>query len=204
MHISDGVLSPPVWIGSYLITIITLALTTRKMPSKDIPKIAVLTSCFFVASLIHIPFGPTSIHLILNGLLGIILGRFAFGAIFLGVSFQTLIFQHGGVTTIGANSIIIGIPSLLGALIFRLEDRFNFKFKELFFATLAGGGAIFGGAFLLSLLLSLSGEEFKKMAFYALYAHIPLMIIESLITLLVVYFLLKVKPEILRKRYKIC
>lgn len=34
-----------------------------------------MTAAFFVASLIHVPIGPTSVHLLLNGLLGVVVGR---------------------------------------------------------------------------------------------------------------------------------
>jgi cobalt/nickel transport system permease protein len=90
-----------------------VAYTTKRMDIEDIPKCAVMTSCFFVTSLIHIPLAPTSIHLILSGLVGIILGRMAFCSIFLGLILQALLFQHGGVTTIGANSLMMGIPAFL-------------------------------------------------------------------------------------------
>ena len=39
-----------------------------------IPRIALMTAAFFVASLIHVPIGPTSVHLLLNGLVGVLLG----------------------------------------------------------------------------------------------------------------------------------
>ena len=82
MHISDGVLSAPVLIGGYVISASIAAVIIRKTKSEDIPKTAVMTSIFFVASLIHVPLGPTSAHLILNGLVGIILGPMAFVSIF--------------------------------------------------------------------------------------------------------------------------
>ena len=84
MHISDGVLSAPVWIGGYVVTVGIAAICSKKMKTEDMPKMAVMTSAFFVASLIHIPLGPTSVHLILNGLVGIILGPLSFISILTG------------------------------------------------------------------------------------------------------------------------
>jgi len=40
MHISDGILSAPVWIGGYVVTTSIVACTIRKMKPKDIPKTA--------------------------------------------------------------------------------------------------------------------------------------------------------------------
>ena len=74
MYISDGVLSTPVSIGGYAIAVGISALSVRKMRMDDVPKVSVVTAAFFVASLIHIPIGPTSVHLILKGLAGMILG----------------------------------------------------------------------------------------------------------------------------------
>lgn len=197
MHISDGVLSAPIWIGSYLAATSVLAVTTRAMPPKDIPKIAVMTSCFFIASLIHVPLGPTSVHLILSGLVGITLGRMAFCSIFLGLILQALLFQHGGVTTIGANSLMMGISALLSYKIFSLGKRFYFRSKEVVFGALAGGSGAFMGSLILAAFLALSGEEFIGVAKYALMAHLPIIIMEALVSGFVVSFLIKVKPEIL-------
>ena len=105
MHISDGVLSAPVLISGFVGTAAITAATIRKMDLEEIPKISVITAVFFVASLIKIPAGPTSVHLILNGLVGVILGWRAFPAILLGLILQALLFGHGGVTAIGVNAI---------------------------------------------------------------------------------------------------
>ena len=70
MHISDGVLPTTVTVATYGLTIIGAGLSLRKVKSEDLPKIAVVTSSFFVASLIHLPFGPTSVHLLLPGVVG--------------------------------------------------------------------------------------------------------------------------------------
>jgi cobalt/nickel transport system permease protein len=57
---------------------------------------------FFVASLIHVPFGPTSVHLLIPGLVGAMLGPSAFLSIGLGLLLQSLLFQFGGITALGA------------------------------------------------------------------------------------------------------
>ena len=202
MHISDGVLSAPVWIGGYVISASIAAVTTRKMKAEDIPKTAVMSSIFFVASLIHVPFGPTSLHLILNGLVGIILGPMAFVSILLGLILQAILFQHGGITTIGVNSVVMGVPALFAYKIFNLHRRFQFKSNEAIFGAIAGATGVFVGVLILAGLLVATGSEFIGVAKYATLAHLPVMVIEAIIAVFVVSFLMKVKPEILRKEGK--
>jgi cobalt/nickel transport system permease protein len=197
MHISDGVVSLPLWSGGYVASTLITARIIKGIEPKKIPQIGIMGSVFFVGSLIHIPLGPTSIHLILNGLVGIILGRIAFVAIFLGISLQALLFQHGGITTIGINTLIMGLPSILAFRIFRLHKKFHFKLKEAVFAGIAALEAVFVAAVILAVFLGISGKEFIGIAKIAILANLPVMVIEATVTSLVVSFLSKVKPEIL-------
>ena len=92
MHISDGLLPAPVAISGYAITGFATWYSLRQInrqsePTQGIPKASLLTAAFFVASSIHIPVPPTSLHLILNGLLGVVLGYYAFPAILIGLFF---------------------------------------------------------------------------------------------------------------------
>lgn len=198
MHISDGVLSAPVWIGGYAAAAGIIAASMKKIKVENMPKVAVMTSAFFVASLIRVPLGPTSVHLVLNGLVGIILGPAAFISIFVGLVLQAFLFQHGGITTIGINAIIMGTPALLAYKIFNLRNKFNFKKCEFIFGALAGGSGVFLGTGILALALVTTGTEFMGVAKYAALAHLPVMIIEGIMTGFIASFLMKVKPEILK------
>ncbi len=197
MHISDGVLSAPVWAGSYAVAFGIIAVSLKKIQINSMPKVAVMTSTFFVASLIHVPLGPTSVHLVLNGLVGIILGPAAFISIFVGLMLQAFLFQHGGITTIGINAIIMGTPALLAYAVFSLRNRFHFKTKEFVFGALAGGLGVFFGTIILALALITTGSEFVEVARYAVLVYIPVIAIETIITGFIVSFLMKVNPEIL-------
>lgn len=200
MHISDGVLLPPVWIGGYVLTAGIAAVSVKRMEAQDIPKMAVMTSAFFVASLIHIPLGPTSVHLILNGLVGIILGRLSFVSILIGLILQAILFQHGGITTIGANAVMMGLPALLSYRIFSLHQKFRFRSNVAIFGAIAGAAGVFLGTIILALLLVSTGSEFIGVAKYAALAHLPVVIIEGIVTGFIVSFLMKVKPELLERR----
>lgn len=208
VHISDGILSLPVLAAGWAITFALLAVAIWWSNKKgnleeEIPKLSVMTAAFFVASLVHIPVGPTSAHFILNGLVGVILGIFAFPAIFIGVVLQTVLFQHGGITTIGVNTANIGIPALIAYCIFKWGNKVGMTVmrKELsvwIFGALAGGVAVFLAVIFTAFSLVLSNEEaFFAIAIAFTVAHIPIIIIEAIITGSIAVFLLKVKPEII-------
>lgn len=201
MHISDGVLSAPVWVAGYAAAAGIIAASIKKIKVDNMPKVAVMTSAFFVASLIHVPLGPTSVHLILNGLVGIILGPAAFISIFVGLVLQFFLFQHGGITTIGINAIMMGTPAFLAYKLFNLQNIFNFRRDEFIFGALAGGSGAFLGTIILALVLVTTGSEFVGVAKYAALAHVPVIIIEAIITGFIVSYLFKVKPEILEVSY---
>lgn len=195
MHISDGVLTNPVCIGGYAAAIAVAGVTLKKMDMKELPKISVVTAVFFVATLISVPLGPTSTHLILNGLVGIILGSAAFLSIFLGLILQALLFGHGGLTTIGCNAILMGIPALICAFAFSLVKKSDNKTLKIGIGGIAGALGTFLSGAILALFLATSGEDFLGVAKLALAAHVPVMVIEGAICAFAVSFLLKVKPE---------
>ncbi|MDO9586042.1 MAG: cobalt transporter CbiM, partial [Syntrophales bacterium] len=113
MHISEGVLSAPVLVAGALLTVGGTAWGLKKMDYEKIPEVAVLSSAFFVASLIHVPVGPSSAHLILNGLVGLLLGWMAFPSILVALALQALLFQSGGFTTLGVNAFNMAAPAVL-------------------------------------------------------------------------------------------
>jgi len=197
MHVSEGVLAFPAiaagWTGTTAIAVASL----RAVEGKDLPKMAVLTAVFFVASLIHIPFGPTSVHLTLNGLVGVVIGIGAYPAILLGLALQAVLFQHGGLTVLGINGVLMGLPALAAYGIFRLGDGAAHRNKTALFGFLAGAAATALTGLLLALLLTTTGKAFLPVAKLALFAHLPLMVVEGLVTAAAVSFLARVKPEML-------
>ncbi|MCK8601199.1 cobalt transporter CbiM [Desulfoferrobacter suflitae] len=200
MHISDGVLPTSMAVGSYAVSLALTAWSVRKTRGDDLPKVAVVTSSFFVASLIHVPLGPTSVHLLIPGLVGILLGSSAFVSVALGLLLQSLLFQFGGITAWGANSLMMGLPALTAGWLFAL-----IKGKTLFRTVLAGAicgglGVMLAGTVLAVLLIS-SGEDFLGVAKIALVAHLPVIAIEAAISAFTVSFLYKVKPELLRTAF---
>lgn len=196
MHISDGILSGPVLAAGFAGTAVLAGLTMRKMDMEDIPKVAVITAVFFVASLIRIPAG-ISIHLTLNGLVGVVLGWRAFPAIMLGIILQAILFGHGGVSVIGVNSLMLGGGGLLAFGIWQLRHLVNFPKKEVVFGAVAGGVGIFFSGLILAAALVTTGKEFTAIATGIVGVHVVLMIVEGLVVGAAAGFLAKVKPEVL-------
>lgn len=172
-----------------------LAVGLRCLPWQRIMSVALLSSAFFVASLIHIRLGVGSAHLILNGLLGAVLGWASVPAIFTALLFQCLLFQFGGLTALGVNTCILAGPALLFGLLCRSWFRSS-RYRS-FAAFCCGALAVAGSAALGALALLLSGEAFAASAVALTIGHLPIMLIEGLITAIVVNFLARARPDLL-------
>ena len=119
MHIAEGVLSPAVLATGYALTAAGTALGLKKLDYDRLMTVAILAATFFVGSLIHVPIGITSAHLILNGLLGVILGWAAFPAILAALALQALLFQFGGLVVLGVNTFTMGFSAVVAGYVFR-------------------------------------------------------------------------------------
>lgn len=119
VHISDNVLAAPWWLGGFVVAALLFYLGSRRLQDDEVPRIALLTAVFFIASLFHVRVPPTSVHLILNGLVGVLLGWRACLAIPIGLFLQVVLINHGGFTTLGINTCIMALPALLSYYLFR-------------------------------------------------------------------------------------
>ncbi len=196
MHISEGVLSGPVLVSGMVLAAAGVAVGLKKLDYDRIPRAAILSASFFVASLIHVPVGPSSVHLILNGIVGLILGWGAFPVILVALTLQAMLFQFGGITTLGVNTMIMALPAvfcyyLFGRLVGR-QPRI-----ALPAAFVCGALSVFLGAVMVGLALTFTDENFLKVSYLVVTAHLPVMIIEGIITAFCVAFLKKVQPDML-------
>jgi cobalt/nickel transport system permease protein len=197
MHISEGVLSPPVLVAGAVLTAVGVAVGLNKMDNEKIPRVAVLTAAFFVASLIRVPVGPSSVHLILNGLLGLVLGWTAFPAILVGLVLQAILFQFGGLTTLGVNTFIMAMPAILCYYLFGRSISSKHPGAATALAFACGFCAVLFSSLLLAMCLIFTGESFMQAAKILVLAHLPVMFLEGLIVAFCLAFLMKVKPELL-------
>ena len=197
MHISEGVLSPPVLVAGAALTAAGVAMGLKKMDNESIPRVAVLTAAFFVASLIRVPLGPSAVQLVLNGLLGIVLGWAAFPAILVGLALQALLFQFGGLTTLGVKTFIMAGPAILCYYLFGRSLTSKHPGLVTAMAFSCGFLAILLSSLLLALCLIFTGESFLQAAKVLVLAHLPVMFLEGLVVAFCLAFLMKVKPELL-------
>lgn len=196
MHISEGVLSGPVLISGMVLAAAGTAIGLKKLDYNRIARAGILSAAFFVASLIHFPIGLSSVHLILNGIVGLLLGWTAFPAILVALTLQAIIFQFGGITTLGVNTIIMALPALIcyylfGPLIHKKPSiSVSASFACGFFSVLIS-------ALIVGVALIFTEEYFLTVSAMLVIAHLPVMIIEGIVTVFCLAFLKKVQPTML-------
>jgi cobalt/nickel transport system permease protein len=199
MHISEGVLSTPILVSSSVISLSLIAYGLKKLKADEIPLVAVFSALFFVSSFIHIPIGPASLHLVLNGILGAILGQRAFIAIAIALFFQALLFGYGGLSTLGINTFNLAMPAVIAGMILHLKIPNPLIQKIQYFSI--GFFAVFLSALFLTITLWLNDESFILAGNVAFLSNIPLMVIEGFITMVAIIFLQKTYPDLITKKH---
>ncbi len=200
MHISDGVLPISVTIGGYAASAALVVWSARRTNNEDLPKLAVMTAAFFVASLVHVPLGPTSVHLLIPGLTGALLGPSAFLSVALGLLLQSLLFQFGGLTALGANALMMGLPALACGWFFQRFKGESIQ-RQTIMGAVAGAAGTALAAIILAALLATGGDDFFGVAKFALVAHVPVILIEGGVSAFTIGFLAKVKPALLQPSF---
>lgn len=195
MHVSEGILSAPILLGGASLAAVGTMIGLKKLDLDQIMEVSMLTATFFVASLIHVPIGPASIHLVLSGLLGIMLGWVCFPAIVVGLLMQAVFFQYGGLMVLGVNAVIMALPAVICFYLTRPLLRHT-KTRPLA-GFIAGSGAILLSAICMALALAFTDVGFLATAKIAILANIPIMVIEGFITMFIVVFIGRVHPELL-------
>lgn len=197
MHISEGVLSAPVLITGAAVCVAGVGIGLKKMDYDKVPRVAVLASTFFLASLIHVPIGPSSVHMVLNGATGLLLGWAAFPAIIIAIVLHAILFQFGGLTTLGVNTCNMGVPAIVCYYFFRKGVKSDKYWIMATSAFSCGFVSVLLSSMMVAITLAATGEPFFEVGQVAVITHIPVMVTEGLLTIFCVSFLRKVKPEIL-------
>src|SRR4051812_5861777 len=168
VHIAD-VLPTSWWVGGYVGAALLLAVTARRLGDAEIPRLALMSSAFFIASLIHLRVGPTSVHLLLNGLVGVVLGWRAGLAIGVGLLLQATLIGHGGFTALGVNTCVMTLPALVTAGLFTVLRRWQVLREPV------GRGLLVTGIVALWLLSISAGVELawaeRRGQFHEWFAH---------------------------------
>jgi cobalt/nickel transport system permease protein len=195
VHLADGLVPSPLRLGGWLLLGLLLLFAWREFTDEQIPRVGLLTAALFVASQIHVPLGPGSVHLLLTGVAGILLGRLAAVAIAIAVTFQAVLFAHGGLTTIGLNAVVLALPAVLLGLVWPRVAK-----PTAVWGAIAGFLPCFCSVLLNGLIVWLALPDSTVTAAAVVGFHIPVLIVETLGTAVIVAYLAKVKPEWLRFR----
>jgi cobalt/nickel transport system permease protein len=213
MHIPDGFIDPSACVAGYAATggiswYCLHKINRDKNPEIKIPKAALLTVAFFVVNLINIPIPPSSLHFVLNGLMGVVLGYYAFPAILIALFFQAVMFQHGGISTLGVNAVIMGCPALLSYYIFRLRHQIKMdeQKRTKIFAFFAGAGGVIIAATIFSIVIittipaDINAQTERRAIYISLAIYTIPAVMEGIFTMMLASFLDRVKPELLESR----
>mgnify|MGYP005833968185 FL=1 len=202
MHICEGILTATtegriLLAAGGLVAAAGTAVGLWRTDERRIPQVGLLSAAFFVASLIHVPIGPTAEHLVLSGLLGLVLGWAAFPAILVALVLQSVFFSFGGLTTLGVNTVIMAMPAVACHYLFRAAVRA--ASEPVVFAAAFGAGALgilLGGALNAAVLIT-ADASLRPVGQLVFALHVPLALVEGMITGSVVVLLRKVRPELL-------
>jgi len=190
MHLSDGILPAGVSVAGQVAALALVTLTSRKLQSREIPRMGVFAAALFSVSLLHFPLGGTSLHPGLYGLAGLILGRRVLPVLYVTLLFQSFIFQHGGLLALGFNTLLISSGALSGWLLWDF-----LKLPERTKAFSCGFCGILVPAFLVSCLFLLL--DYGKGMVFLLTLYLPVAVIEGIVTVLVCAFFRRVQPGLL-------
>ena len=195
MHISDGILSSEVIISTSVIGVAFVLYSLKTLKNRNIAIVSAMSAVFFISSFIHIPLGPTQIHLVLIGIIGIVLGPSIFLGIVIALLLQAILLGYGGLTSLGANLFIMAFPAYIIYVLVknRLLDFLPLKIKYFSIGFLT----VLLSTLFLALILALSKEEYLYAAYTIILANIPAMVIEGLITLFLINYLKRALPELL-------
>lgn len=195
MHITEGVLSAPVLVTGVVVAAAGISVGLRRLEESRLMLASVLAAAFFIGSLIHVPLGPGSVHLLLNGLAGLLLGWVAFPVIFVGLLLQAVLFQFGGLLVLGVNTCAVALPAVMIGILLR-ASLLRRKRMALLAGFVAGAGAVLGTALLAATALAFTDQGFLVAAQLIVAAHLPVAVVEGLIAMFVVGFLGKARPEL--------
>lgn len=197
MHIADGVLSAQVLAAGGAIAAGGTAVGLKKLDMEKVPRVAVMSAAFFVASLIHVPAGPSSVHLVMVGLVGLLLGWTCFPSLLIALSLQSLLFQFGGLTALGVNTVNHAVPGVIVYLLLGRAARRGRRPAAAAAGAAAGALGVILAAVMTAFSLVFSGGQFTAAAKLIVVSHLPVAAVEGVIGAFMVILLKRVKPEVL-------
>lgn len=214
MHILEGYLSPQWCIVWWLVALPCILFGIRRLKQlmnadrETLPLLGVTGGFIFLLSSLKIPtpFGGSSSHPTGTGLSAICFGPWISSVICaIVLLFQALFLAHGGLSTLGANTVSMGIVGpLVGYSMYRVFKRTSISIYTTVF--LATASADLSTYVVTSLQLALgavnpaTGDVVSSFIWYLgifAFAQIPIAIIEGIVLALVFKYIIQLKPDIL-------
>ena len=214
LHIPDGYLNLPVSLVTAIIAIALIAISLNRVQSeyqeRTVPLMGVIAAFIFAAQMINFPIlGGTSGHLLGGTLAGILLGPWA-SSLVMSVVFivQTLLFQDGGLTALGANITLMGLIGTFGGYYLYRSLRSligSQTWLGMSVATaIAAWTSVVVAAAVCAVLLALSDTVPLALGMTAMLTwHFMIGIGEAAITLAVISFIWRTTPELIYDSAKI-
>jgi len=204
LHVPDGFLNTAVSLLCWLITLVVLVIALRKAQSAHderlVPLAGVMAAFIFAAQMINFPVaGGTSGHLLGAALAFMVLGPWLGLLVMTAViTMQALLFQDGGLLTMGANILIMGIvPGFVGYGIYQLAASRNRRLK-MAAAGMAAWLSVVAGAFVTAFLLGISGTANLALVVPLMVGvHMLIGVGEALITVAALAFVTRTRPQLM-------
>ncbi len=204
MHLPDGFLSLGISILCWIVTIILVGIaisrTQRSLGERQVPLMGIMAAFIFAAQMINFPVaGGTSGHLLGGTLAAIMLGPWAGMLVMTAViAVQGLLFQDGGLLVMGANTLNMGLLTVIVG--YGLYRAMLGRDRRLQLVTIgvAAWLSVMTGALATSLELWLSGTSRLELVVPAMLGvHALIGLGEALITVAAVAFILRTRPDLL-------
>jgi len=213
MHISEGILPAP-WAGLwYLVVIPFVAMGLRDLKTRTManprfkPLVGMVGAAVFIISCmpIPVPIAGTTAHPCGTGLAAILLGPWLTVLVTsVALALQALFLAHGGITTLGANTLSMGVMGgLAGYGSFMIAGKIGLSYRSgAFIGGIASDWATYAGTALI-MALGLSGDNGFVSMFAAICAafaptQIPLGVLEGFVTAGACGFIMNRRPELFR------
>ncbi|MFC1551050.1 energy-coupling factor ABC transporter permease [Candidatus Latescibacterota bacterium] len=205
MHIPSGFLEPQVWIPMTCISAAGVGYALKKsgdfVDERKTPVMGVMAAFIFAAQMVNFPvFSGTSGHLMGAALATAILGMWPAMVVMTSVVLvQALLFQDGGLDTLGANVFNMCILGcVLSGMIIGIGTKFG---KRAFYPSvaLASWLSVVGASAVCAVQLWLSGTSPIQVVLPAMVAvHAVIGAFEAFITIVSIKFIVSVNPKIIQ------
>ncbi|MEA5533238.1 cobalt transporter CbiM [Crocosphaera sp. XPORK-15E] len=208
LHIPDGFLSLPVSLFCWIIALVLIAVSLKRVQKdyqeRTVPLMGVCAAFIFAAQMINFPIpGGTSGHLLGGTLAGILLGPWA-GTLVMTVVFivQAVLFQDGGLTVLGANIVNMGLLGTFCGYYLYKSIRVTLgrqSWNSMAIATaIASWFSVVIAAVMTAFQLALSETVPLTLALIAMVSwHLVIGVGEAIITLIAISFIWRSRPDLL-------